>query len=172
MSSHALTEVLRLVETLSRTELKQVRDKVGSRLAFDLAAQGKASPTESHSRMILEIMIDECARKGIQSQGALSLMQKDAFKRFSHIVEDEGIAAFFHTSVNKSGTNSSTRVSERGLIRLTVQLLIEDLMRMGVAVSPGTLMRMIDRAPAVLDKAFPGYAAAGLLHLVVRKEGE
>lgn len=166
MASNTITEVLRLVEALSRNELKLVRDKVGSRLAFDISAQGKATANESRPRMILEIMVEQCGRKGIQSRGALSLMQGQAFKRFSTVVEDEGIADFLRQSARQS------RVRERGLIRLAVNLLIEDLHFMSVAVSPGTLMRSVERVPAVLDRAFPGYAAAGLLHLVVRKEGE
>lgn len=161
-----VTKVLALLDGLSRTELKQVRDKASSRIAFDLGAQGKATPEEGTQRLILEMIDDELRRSGRRSIGVVMLAQGQPFKLFQEKIEDGGVGEFLRTA------SARNRIRERGLIRLGVKLLMADLGRMGVAVSARALMSTVHQIPAVLDRAFPGYAAAGRLYLVVRKEGE
>lgn len=61
----------------------------------------------------------------------------------------------------------NSALHERALLRVGVRLLYEDIRRMGQAVSLRTLMAQIHRVPAVIDAAFPGYAASGLLHKIL-----
>lgn len=60
-----------------------------------------------------------------------------------------------------------TRPARRALLALGVELLYRDLARAGFSVSARTLMACAHQVPAALDKAFPGYARAGLLGMVV-----
>ena len=59
------------------------------------------------------------------------------------------------------------RSGQHALLRLGLQLLYDDMTDRQLAVSARTLLANIHRVPAVLNKAFPNYAKAGLLHWVV-----
>jgi hypothetical protein len=166
--SKELTAALRLIDALPRAELERVRNHASARLAFGLAGTGRATKTESLVNALVTIIADECHRQGIDVRASSTRMAKGrAFPAFKAVVEGpQGIGVFLQRASNKS------QVRLLALARLSIELLIKNLLDMGVAVSAGTLMRHIHRIPAVLNRAFPGYAAAGMLHLVVRKEGE
>jgi hypothetical protein len=59
------------------------------------------------------------------------------------------------------------RAARRALLGVGVDLLYLDLRRAGMTVTARTLMACVHQVPAVLDKAFPGYARSGLLGMVV-----
>lgn len=62
------------------------------------------------------------------------------------------------------------RVELSYLVELSAGLLYEDLTRMGLtAVSSRLLMNHFHRVPSVINKAFPGYLAAGLLGHVIKR---
>lgn len=64
------------------------------------------------------------------------------------------------------------RARRRALLSLGFDLLYRDLAAMGVAVSARALMSHAHRLPSVIDAAFPGYARAGLLRMVLEvREG-
>lgn len=59
------------------------------------------------------------------------------------------------------------RVNRRALLALGVELLHIDLVRAGFSVTARTLMSCAHQLPAVLDRAFPGYARCGRLGMIV-----
>lgn len=59
------------------------------------------------------------------------------------------------------------RVGRRALLTLGVELLHIDLARAGFSVTARTLMSCAHQLPAVLDRAFPGYARCGRLGMIV-----
>ena len=63
--------------------------------------------------------------------------------------------------------HAATRTRRAALLRLGVELLRRDLARAGMTVTSRTLVACCHQVPAVLDRAFPGYAASGLLGMVV-----
>lgn len=63
--------------------------------------------------------------------------------------------------------HAPTRAQRRGLLAVGVDCLYRDLARGGSTVSARTLARQAHRIPGALDRAFPGYAASGLLGMVV-----
>lgn len=65
---------------------------------------------------------------------------------------------------------TTSRVELSYLVELSVGLLYEDLTRMGAtAVSSRLIINHFHRVPSVLNKAFPGYLAAGLLGRVIKR---
>lgn len=62
------------------------------------------------------------------------------------------------------------RATRRALVRIAVGLLYDLIREEGHPASARTLMAQVHRLPSVLDWQFPGYAACGCLHLVVRSD--
>lgn len=62
------------------------------------------------------------------------------------------------------------RTHRRALLRIGFRLLHSDLARAGMTVTSRTLAACCHQIPAVLDRAFPGYAQSGLLCMIVAKE--
>lgn len=64
-------------------------------------------------------------------------------------------------------TAASSRTARRGLLAIAMRLLYDDLRELGLPTTARTLLAHAHRLPAVLDANFPGYAAAGLLGMLV-----
>lgn len=157
--------VIRLINELTSAELKRVLEHAKVRLAHGVAKSGKATPTESMVQTLLGIIVDECKRSGLdQISGMRVLTTTPNFKPFTRKVEEQGVEGFLRKQADLS------KVQMIALARVSVRLLIQDLQEMHIAVSARTIMNHIHRIPGVLNKYFPGYAAAGLLHLIVRTE--
>lgn len=160
-----IAEVLIQINELTRSDLQRAHEHIKVRLAHGIAAKGKATKAESMVQSVLGVIIDECRRSGLDQLSSPSHLLKAAgFRLFKTKIEEQGVGDFLSTSA------LNNKVKANALTRLSVNLLIQDMERMGVAVSARTLMNHIHRLPAVLNKAFPGYAAAGLLHLVLGTE--
>lgn len=69
-----------------------------------------------------------------------------------------------------TGQHARTRVARLALLEVGFEMLRRDLAAAGFAVTARTLMQCAHQVPAALDKAFPGYAAAGVLGMVVGRE--
>lgn len=63
--------------------------------------------------------------------------------------------------------HAPARAQRRALLAVGVELLYRDLARAGMSVTSRTLMSCVHQVPGVLDKAFPGYARAGHLGMIV-----
>lgn len=160
-----IAEVLRQINDLTRADLQRAHDHIKVRLAHGVAAEGRATKAESVVQSVLGVIVDECRRSGLDQMSSPALLLKAAgFRLFKVKIEEQGVGDFLSNSA------LNNKVKANALTRLSVNLLIKDLQSMGVAVSARTLMNHIHRLPAVLNKAFPGYAAAGLLHLVLGTE--
>lgn len=66
---------------------------------------------------------------------------------------------------------AADKVARAALLDLGLELLYKNLAGRGYPASARTLVRQIHRLPAVVDAAFPGYARAGLLGMVLAVEG-
>jgi hypothetical protein len=62
------------------------------------------------------------------------------------------------------------RIEQRVLLHLGVRILCEYLAKWGVATSHAVVIRNFSKLPSMFDRAFPGYAAMGLLGMVIKQE--
>lgn len=148
-----------LIDDLPADALKRAHDYIVLRMAFGLS--GGAMRTDDYPGIVLDIIIDECRRAGLDPAASPSrLKHARHYKPFVTKIEDEGLADFFRDASERN------RIRARKLIRLGISLLIENLVQMNVAISATTVMAHVHRIPGVLNQAFPGYAAEGLLSLV------
>lgn len=56
------------------------------------------------------------------------------------------------------------------ILRLGIKLLLDNLRQLGLAISARALLRHIHRLPSVLNAAFPGYAEAGMLGMLIKQK--
>lgn len=128
-------------------------------------AQDSASPAptddavgevaESIARVVLRKSGERVAAAGLRRVAGAGFREKA-----------EGVVAF-------AGSHAPDRVRRRALLDLGVGLLYAAILEQGGSASSRTLMQQLHRLPAILDEAFPGYASAGLLRMVIgggRKE--
>lgn len=163
-----LKQVLRLLDQLPSAELERARNHASVRLKNGLAATGKATPADTFAHAALVIIADECHRRGVDVRASSKrLADNRAFPAFKAKMHDQGEIGGF---LRKAARRSQIRL--HALTRVGVNELIDGMLEMGWPVSAVTIMSNIHRIPAVLNQAFPGYAAAGLLHLVVREDDD
>lgn len=148
-------------------------------------ANGNAAPTKEktakaknrNDETALEML--DCIVEVMQSKGAdetpRSMLEKsNAFAAYRAKFRDNVDPGDRYGSLTRyfDRVMKANRVRRRALMRLAAGLLYENLIAMDVAVSSRTMMSHVHRIPAVLNRNFPGYAANGMLHLVVRGEDD
>lgn len=62
-----------------------------------------------------------------------------------------------------------TRTQQHALLCLAMRLLYKDMTEGGYPVSARTILAHVHRIPSVVNKHFPGYFRAGLLHWIVER---
>jgi hypothetical protein len=124
---------------------------------------------EDGADMLANDLIHSIAERMRSIQGeAMSphrLKQGPQWLQFRQIVREE-LYPYFNELVERN------RVKRTAFIELVVRLLSDTLTGWGVPVTSRTMMTNAYRIPSVVNKAFPGYAASGLLHLVIRSEND
>lgn len=65
--------------------------------------------------------------------------------------------------------NSSTRTTTFSVMRLMIGLLGNDLHKMGIHPTLGSVCRNLNRLPMVFDDAFPNYRESGLVPMLMKQ---
>jgi hypothetical protein len=155
--------LLAAVPTLTPEQLARLQAAIKAALA--VSGDGAAIGTESEpiaaipDEWLLAGLVDVLNSRGQPVTLAQITRQRGAVARWR--AKREGVVRFLMPIRDRTG--------QLGLFKLGVGLLYDDMRRMGVPPSPMAVLAHLDRLPAVVDIALPGYAAAGLLHLAVRR---
>jgi len=108
---------------------------------------------------LLAAIADQVLRASGERVSLAALRRAPGFRAFARKAQElEAFAA---------GAGVRSRPARRALLAIGLDLLHRDLRAAGFSVSARTLMSCAHQVPGVLDKAFPGYARAGLLGMVV-----
>ena len=127
---------------------------------------------DEFANFTLGVIVEVMQSKGADTTHAGMLVKTQQWPPFRAKFHDDArpgdrvgsLTTFFDRVVKRN------RVAQHALMRISIGLLYEDLVQMNIAVSSRAVMAHIHRIPSVLNKAFPGYASAGLLPLVVRED--
>ena len=145
--------------------MRDLRDYLNMLLGTGAPTSKPLPKDTKHEEMAifcLDAIVEHMRSKGADTASRGMLMKTMAFTAF-HQKFREGLAVFFENAAPK-------HVQRMAILRMAVSLLYDNLEAMGVAVSSRTVMAHVHRLPAVLNQAFPGYAASGKLHLSTRLE--
>ena len=162
--SDRLNKILADLPHLSGEELERVRSQLGVVQSLG----GKAAPAPKGSRaktgdddLALSVLAAYVKDKGVDYSTAGMLRKSNGYSAFREKVPV--VFAFI-------SQGARTRPEQLGLLRIGIELLYENLVQMGVSVSARTVMAHFHRVPAVINEAYPGYATAGLLHIIIGKK--
>lgn len=134
---------------LSSDQLTELRTYIGGLL------QSKPAGKANGQSLLLAAFAGECRRLGL---GGISPPVRQLVGR-----REASVAAFLaHACPN------SPAVVRQAILAAAIRLLYEDLQVNGRIANVRNLAYGLDRLPAVLDRAFPAYAHAGLLGMIVR----
>jgi len=158
-----LADILARLPSLSIDELHQVRQtcaKLFSASGIKII-EHLPVPNDSDIEIMLQGLSEFMRSKSLEFQPAPMLKSVVQYKPF--VGKIPSVMIF----LKKATTN---RVELKALIHIAFDLLHQDLVAMGLPVSSRTLMQHVHRIPPVINNAFPGYAQAGLLGMIVRKD--
>lgn len=151
--------VLDIIPTLSSAELSKVTAAIGAANAIG----NKRGPTlttdlSSDDMWMLGAVADYMRDRGIDATSVSLLRGQRGYRAFAAKVP--AIAKFLKPC--------GARVKQRALLHVGIELLFADLQKIGLAATSRLVMAHAHRIPAVINRAFPGYAQQGLLHLIIR----
>lgn len=157
MGSPAYDAVVAALPGLTAEERARVAERLKAGADLAGAAPARAGvPDEALD--LLAVIAEEVLRFSGERVSAAGLARTAQFPAFRAKARE--LAAF-------AALHAQTRAQRRALMAAGVELLRRDLARAGLSVTSRTLMSCVHQVPAVLARAFPGYAEAGLLRMVV-----
>lgn len=139
-----LVQRLKMLESISKNE------KNGN--------NGKRDDTSR----VLESICTVLARIGVEYPSVDVLRKSSSFAAFQRKLPD------LFKFLSRVGP---ARLAQDALLKIGLQLLYYDIVSFKDAtVSAHTLMSHIHRVPAVINRAFPGYASSGLLNYILDEQ--
>lgn len=163
-----LAALKRKIMNLPRDELEDIRGFVALIRGSGLQAKQDGiedAKGEDSARMMLDAFSRTLSERGLDPIPSGMLMRTQNYKAFRAKMTDDQLGAWLR------GVVKNNRVALFALMHLCSELLYDDLAEKRAAINPRVMMDQVHRIPAVLNRNFPGYAQAGLLHLVIRQEG-
>jgi hypothetical protein len=155
-----LNDVLSKLPLLSLTDLDRVRQKIGMlRSVSGNSAPLQGATSGGDAVLVLEAIAGVLGGVGVEHCSVTMLQKSPQYSSFARKIP---VLMQYMNGLN-------TRNEKRAFLCEAVRLLYEDLCGMNIAVSARTVMAHAHRIPAVVNKAFPGYAQGGFLAMVVRK---
>ena len=152
-----LDQIVPHLSKLTSEELANLRSRVNS--LSSLTPIAEISPNANrNSDDVLEVICDYLVSAGIEHVAKHMLRKSPQYKAFNAKCDD--VIKFLQVK---------TRVEQRALLYIGIDLLYKNLVDMGIAVSARTLMAHIHRLPACMNKAFPMYSQNAMLHFILRK---
>jgi hypothetical protein len=146
--------VKKQLRTFNRDQLEEVQRYVTGLLAMGVS--GAPSKKLSADVTVLEVLRDECVNLGLGAHFTAGA-KRDVLNRSWQLKKYLQV-----------GAPKAKLAQQRAILSIAIRLLHQDLAEMKVAISPSTLARNLHRIPAVLDKAYPGYARFGALASILR----
>ena len=159
MKTDSLVKAIRATKGLTTLELQELRAHLNVLLQFGPSSADRAVATAEAPEELLMI-----AQHGRDKGGALvpvtDLMHAKQYDTFK--VKLPRVQAFIAQVGSKN--------AQRGLFRLGLVLLERDIRMRRMTPSYMQFMNEVHRIPALINREFPGYAANGMLRLIIRGE--
>lgn len=158
-----LEEILNLLPQLDESEAEQVRRRLQHRMQKGSAAAPapvELEPLDSASDE--HLMLEEIAaflRKREQEFVSVALLRRSSvYGSFKEKVP--GVMSFVRLA-------TKDRAKQRSFIEMGLGMLYKMLLDREMSPGSRTIMAHIHRFPSVVNQAFPGYAAMGMLSMLV-----
>ena len=148
-----------LIERASRLSKSERKELVRAIKALDGSGLARMSERVSDEDMLLGVVAEVLRAKRVEFSSIAALRQSHDIATVRDKLPE--LMQFLSQAHN-------TRAGQHATLRLGVELLYDSLLRMNVPVSGRMLVNHLHRLPSIINEAFPGYAEAGLLSLLVK----
>jgi hypothetical protein len=155
-----LRKALEATKGLTTEELGVLRTHVGAMLSLGPSSADRILTASSHDDWVLMGIVDYMRSNQLDLSGVPQLTSGRHYDSWK--VKLPGVIKYLQLAGDKT--------AQRAMLKLGIGLLHHDLVQMGWAVTSRLLMAHIHRMPAAINRAFPGYAASGLLNMIIRGE--
>lgn len=155
-----LDRILPLLDQLSAEELSKLSQRLKA-LASVSAAVPAVANEESQPDADFVVSCAAEALAGIGAEYPVRFQLQQACKSNAFREKLPGLMRFFRAA-------HPQRAGQRALLVMAFGLLYEDMQERGYVCTVNTLIAHAHRLPAVLNRHFPGYAQAGMLHWIVK----
>lgn len=155
-----LRKAINATKGLTTEELQSLRTHIGALISLGSSSADTILTASSHDDWVLMGIADYMRSSQLDLAGIKQLTSGKHYDTFKTKLP----------ALHKYFANVGGKTAQRALLRLGIGLLHHDLVNMGLAISSRLLMAHIHRIPGVINRAFPGYAQAGLLHMIIRSE--
>lgn len=147
-------DVLRQCAALPRADVERLRGALAALLG---TSGDRSAASESDESWVLDAVAQELEKRGMpvmrnrrpRTMTALRAALSDLMKFLAQA--------------------HPRRAGQRMVLDLGIGLLYDNLIELGVPPTASVMLAQIHRVPALIDRAFPGYAGAGLLRMLVRE---
>jgi hypothetical protein len=147
---------------LTSEELGELRSHIAALLSLGPSSADGILSATNHDDWVLMGIADYMRSNQLDLAGVAQLTSGKHYDTFK--TKLPGLHAYLKKSGNKT--------QQRAILKLGIGLLHHDLANIGLAVSSRLIMSHIHRLPGVINRAFPGYAQAGRLHMLFRSEND
>jgi hypothetical protein len=158
-----------ILARLGPHELSEARTYLTMRLEHAQKMQRVQNKSDDLSELCLQAIVAVMQERGADFTNVPQLMRnRSAYASFQKNFEgDRCLGEWLNRMIKHN------RVKMIALVRIGCHLLADDMMNWRNSVVNSTsLMYNFNCIPAALNQAFPGYAQAGLLHLVIRSSND
>lgn len=162
-----LTDILKTIPTPKPDEVERVRQACALALSMTLLPAAGSARISQGKRDSIDVVIS--AVHTASQELKIDMGGPAMLRRRLRIDEARAICNSL-VKYAEDAQVGNVHAQER-LLALGFRLLYDDLAAMGImAVTPRVLMTHASRIPAIFDRHFPGYAAAGWLRMALRTE--
>lgn len=165
--SLSLADTKEAVNGMSHADLSELRSYIGLRLTLPETKGKSVAKGDDFLSHMLDLLVSVGQSKGADIRNRAMLARASQYKSFvlkclgdgNH----KGLKEYFERA-------APTVVQRRALMRLSLELLHDNILAIGGTCSATTMMAQIHRIPAVMNSELPGYAASGRLDFAARQE--
>lgn len=157
-------EIVGSLPSLNADELKDLKKRIGTFVSVGAGASVISSPRDmSDEELCCQVILEIIALRGIGRISVSQLRATSGYNQFGKKVVL--VMKFIREAI------PGVRLHEqRVLLHLGVRMLCDNMNHLHVPITYGQVLRWFHRIPALINRAFPGYAACGLLGLVIAQE--
>lgn len=151
-------EVKKSLLGLTQQQLTELAERIGALRQFKTIQPDIIA--NDTSTMLIQCLQDALSRAGCPAP----------FYMFKNAATGESYQEKIKTLEIFLSDPNMTKQERYTVLRLSADLLCQDLQSNNVGLSPGTLCRCVHRIPMLINKAFPGYQRQGLLRMLMKRE--
>lgn len=144
---------------LTRDELDQIITRVSALRSLG-PGEKLGAREDPDTTVVLGVIYDVLRAEGLVVMPA-DMRGTTGYSSFARKVPD--VMAYLRKNI-------TNRTQQAALLRVGVDLIRRYLVKSGIPAGTRTLMAHVHRIPEVIEQQFPGYAAAGMLHWIARRE--